>query len=57
MNDLNKFILLLIMQLNISLTFLLMHNLINLNDLINLNHFTFYINVIHYKNKIKINYD
>ncbi len=56
-NDVNEFVLLLIMQRNILLTFLAMHNLINLNNLTNLNYFTSYINVIHYKNKIKVNYD
>ncbi len=51
------FALLLIMQRNILLTFLIIHNLINLNNLTNLNYFIFYINVIYYKNKIKVNYD
>ncbi len=56
-NDLNKFALLLIMQRDVLLTFLIMHSLMNLNDLTNLNYFTFYINVIHYENEIKVNYD
>ena len=56
-NDFNEFVLLLIMQRNISLTFLTMHSLINLDNLTNLNYFTFYINVIYYKNEIKVNYD
>ncbi len=56
-NNLNEFVLLLTMQRNVSLTFLAMHSLMNLNNLTNLNYFTFYINVIHYKNEIKINYD
>ncbi len=34
-----------------------MHSLINVNDLMNLNYFASYINVIHYKNKTKVNYD
>jgi len=29
----------------------------NLNNLINLNYFAFYINVIYHENKIKVNYD
>ncbi len=56
-NDFNEFALLLIMQYNVLLTFLTMNNLMNLNNLTNLNYFMFYINVIHYKNKIKVNYD
>ncbi len=56
-NDLNKFALLLIMQRDVSLTFLTMHSLMNLDDLTNLNYFMSYINVIHYKNEIKVNYD
>ncbi len=45
------------MQRNILLTFSAMHSLMNLNDLTNLNYFTSYINVIHYENEIKVNYD
>ena len=56
-NDLNEFALLLTMQRDILLAFLTMHSLMNLNNLTNLNYFTFYINVIHYKNEIKVNYD
>ncbi len=56
-NDLNEFALLLIMQRDVSLAFLTMYSLMNLNDLTNLNYFTFYINVIHYKNEIKVNHD
>ncbi len=56
-NDLNEFALLLAMQRNILSAFLTMHSLMNLNNLTNLNYFTFYINVIHYKNEIKVNYD
>ncbi len=56
-NDFNKFALLLIMQRNILLVFLTIHSLMNLNNLTNLNYSASYINVIHYKNEIKVNYD
>ncbi len=56
-NDLNEFALLLVMQRNVLLTFSAMHSLMNLNDLTNLNYFTSHINVIHYKNEIKVNHD
>ena len=56
-NDLNEFALLLAMQRDVLLAFSAMHSLMNLNDLTNLNHFASYINVIHYKNEVKVNYD
>ncbi len=56
-NDLNEFALLLVMQRDVSLAFSAMHSSMNLNDLTNLNHSASYINVIHYKNEIKVNHD
>ncbi len=56
-NDLNEFALLLTIQRDILLAFSAMHSLINFYNLTNLNYFTFYINVIHYKNETKVNYD
>ena len=34
-----------------------MHSSMNLDDLMNLNYFTFYINVIHHENEIKVDHD
>ncbi len=45
------------MQRDVLLVFLAMHSLINLDDLTNLNYSALYINVIHYENEIKVNYD
>jgi len=45
------------MQHDISSAFSMMHNSMNFNDSMNLNHFTFYINVIHHENKIKVDHD
>ncbi len=56
-NNLDEFALLSIMQHDISSAFSMMHNSMNFNDSINLNHFTFYINVIHHENKIKVDHD
>ncbi len=56
-NDLNEFALLLAMQRDASSAFLAMHSLMNLDDLTNLNYSASYINVIHYKNEIKVNHD
>jgi len=56
-NDLDEFALLSIMQHDISSAFSAMHSLMNLDDSMNLDHFTSYINVIHHENEIKVNYD
>ncbi len=56
-NDLNEFALLLAMQRDVLSAFSAMHSLMNLNNLTNLNHSASYINVIHYKNEIKVNHD
>jgi len=56
-NDLDEFALLSVMQHDVSSAFSMMHSLMNLNNSMNLNHFTSYINVIHHENKIKVDHD
>ncbi len=62
-NDLNEFALLLAMQRDVSSAFSAMHSSMNrvgsmnLDSLINLNHFTPYVNAIHHENEIEVNYN
>ncbi len=56
-NDLDKFALLSAMQHDVSSAFSMMHSSINLNDSMNLNHFTSYIDVIHHENEMKVDHD
>jgi len=56
-NNLDEFALLLVMQHDVSSAFSTMHSLMNLNDLMNLNHFASYIDVIHYENEIEVDHD
>jgi len=56
-NDLDEFALLSAMQCDISSAFSAMHNSMNLNNLMNLNHFASYIDVIHHENEIEVNHD
>ncbi len=61
-NDLNEFALLLIMQRDVSSAFSAMHSsmnradLMNLDSLTNLNHFTSYADAIHHENEAEVNY-
>jgi len=56
-NDLDEFALLSAMQHDVLSAFSAMHSLMNLNDSMNLNHFTPYIDVIHHENEIKADHD
>ncbi len=56
-NDFNEFALLSVIQCDILSAFSAMHNSMNLDDLMNLNHFTFYIDMIHHENEIKVDHD
>jgi len=56
-NNFNEFALLSVMQCDISSAFSAMHNSMNLDDSMNLNHFTFYIDMIHHENEIKVDHD
>ncbi len=56
-NNLDEFALLSTMQHDVSSAFSAMHSLINLNDLMNLDHFTSYIDVIHHENKIEVDHN
>ncbi len=56
-NDLDEFALLSTMQRDVSSAFSTMHSSMNLNNSMNLNHFTSYIDVIHHKNEIKVDHD
>ncbi len=56
-NNLDEFALLSAMQHDILSAFSVMHSLMNFNNSMNLNHFTFYINVIHHENKIEVDHD
>jgi len=56
-NDLDEFALLSAMQHDVLSAFSAMHSLMNLNDSMNLNHFTPYIDVIHHQNEIKADHD
>ncbi len=56
-NNLDKFALLSAMQHNISSAFSAMHSSMNLDDSMNLNHFTSYIDVIHHENEIEVVHD
>jgi len=56
-NDLDEFALLSAMQCDISSAFSAMHNSMNLDDSMNLDHFASYINVIHHENEIEVDHD
>ncbi len=56
-NNLDEFALLLVMQHDISSTFSAMHSSINLDNLMNLDYFASYIDVIHHENEIKVDHD
>jgi len=56
-NNLDEFALLSAMQHDVLSAFSAMHSLMNLNDSMNLNHFTPYIDVIHHQNEIKADHD
>ncbi len=56
-NNLDEFALLSVMQHDISSAFSAMHSSMNLDDSMNLNHFTSYIDVIHHENKIEVDHD
>jgi len=56
-NDLDEFALLSVMQHDVSSTFSAMHNSMNLDDSMNLNHFTSYIDVIHHENEIEVDHN
>ncbi len=56
-NDLDEFALLLVMQHNVSSAFSMMHSSMNLDDLMNLDHFVSYIDIIHHENEIKVDHD
>jgi len=56
-NNLDEFVLLSVMQHDISSIFLMMHSSMNLDDSMNLNHFTSYIDVIHHENEIEVDHD
>ncbi len=56
-NDLDEFALLSAMQHNVSSAFSMMHSSMNLDDLMNLDHFASYIDIIHHENEIKVDHD
>ena len=56
-NDLDEFALLSVMQHDILLTFSAMHSSMNLDDSMNLNHFTSHIDMIHHENEIEVDHD
>jgi len=56
-NDLDEFALLSAMQRDVSSAFSAMHSSINLDDSMNLNHFTSHIDVIHHENEIEVDHD
>ncbi len=56
-NDLDEFALLSAMQRDVSSAFSAMHSSMNLNDLMNLDHFTSHIDVIHHENEIEVDHD
>ncbi len=56
-NNLDEFALLSIMQRDVLSAFSAMHSLMNLNDLMNLNHFAFYIDMIHHENEIEVDHN
>ncbi len=56
-NDLDEFALLSAMQHDVSSAFSMMYSSMNLNDSMNLNHFTSYIDVIHHENEIEVDHD
>ncbi len=56
-NNLDEFALLSAMQRDISSAFSAMHSSMNLDDSMNLNHFTSYIDVIHHENEVKVDHD
>ena len=56
-NNLDEFALLSAMQHDVSSAFSAMHSSMNLDDSMNLDHFTSYIDVIHHENEIKVDHD
>ncbi len=56
-NNLDEFALLSVMQRDVSSAFSMMHSSMNLNDSMNLDHFAFYIDVIHHENKIEVDHN
>ncbi len=56
-NNLDEFALLSAMQHDVSSAFSIMHSSMNLDNSINLDHFTSYIDVIHHENKIEVDHD
>ncbi len=56
-NNLDEFALLSIMQRDVSSAFSTMHSSMNLDDSMNLDHFTSHIDVIHHENEIKVDHD
>ena len=56
-NDLDEFALLSAMQHDISSAFSAMYSSMNLDDSMNLDHFTSYTDVIHHENEIKVDHD
>ncbi len=56
-NDLDEFALLSAMQRDVSSAFSAMHSSMNLDDSMNLNHFTSHIDVIHHENEIEVDHD
>jgi len=56
-NDLNEFALLSAMQHDVSSAFSAMHSSMNLDDSMNLNHFTSHIDVIYHENEIEVDHD
>ncbi len=56
-NDLDEFALLSAMQRDVSSAFSVMHSSMNLDDSMNLDHFTSHTDVIHHENEIKVDHD
>ncbi len=56
-NDLNEFALLSAMQHDISSAFSVMHSSMNLDDLMNLDHFASHTDVIHHENEVEVDHD
>ena len=56
-NGLDEFALLSAMQRDVSSAFPAMHSSINLDDSMNLNHFTSHTDVIHHENEIEVDHD
>ena len=56
-NNLDEFALLSVMQRDVSSAFSVMHSSMNLDDLMNLDHFASHTDVIHHENEVEVDHD